>query len=77
MGIPLNAQVECTDGVCGRSVYVLIDPLLDEVTSLVVKETSSPNMEYIVPVDVISATIANMMQQVESLPTYPVRRLWA
>ena len=77
MEIPLNAQVECTDGVCGRSVYVLIDPLLDEVTSLVVKETSSPNMEYIVPVDVISATIANMMQQVKPLPTFPVRRLWA
>ena len=62
MEIPLNAQVECTDGVFGRSVYVLVDPLVDKVTSLVVKETSSPNTEYIVPVDVISATIADTIQ---------------
>jgi sporulation protein YlmC with PRC-barrel domain len=62
MEIPLNAQVECTDGVCGHSVYVLVDPLVDKVISLVVKETSSPNTEYIVPVDVISATIADTIQ---------------
>ena len=62
MEIPLNAQVECTDGVCGSSVYVLVDPLADKVISLVVKETSSPNTEYIVPVDVISATIADTIQ---------------
>ena len=62
MEIPLNAQVECTDGAFGRSVYILVDPLVDKVTSLVVKETSSPNTEYIVPVDVISATIADTIQ---------------
>lgn len=61
MEIPLQAQVECTDGVCGLSVYVLINPLIDEVTSLVVRETLS-NTEYIVPVDVISATIANTIR---------------
>jgi|SRR3989304_214919 len=37
MEIPLNAQVECTDGVCGRSVYVLIDPVIDQVTDLAVR----------------------------------------
>jgi sporulation protein YlmC with PRC-barrel domain len=61
MEIPLQAQVECTDGVCGLSVYILINPLIDEVTSLVVRETSS-NTEYIVPVDVVSATIADTIQ---------------
>jgi sporulation protein YlmC with PRC-barrel domain len=61
MEIPLQAQVECTDGVCGLSVYVLIDPVSDQVTNVVVKETSS-NTEYIVPVDVVSATIADTIQ---------------
>ena len=61
MEIPLQAQVECTDGVCGLSLYVLINPLADEVTSLVVRETSS-NTEYIVPVDVISTTIADTIR---------------
>jgi sporulation protein YlmC with PRC-barrel domain len=57
MEIPLNARVECTDGICGRSVYVLIDPVFDRVTHLVVKLDASPNNEYIVPVDLISRTI--------------------
>jgi hypothetical protein len=62
MEIPLQAQVECTDGVCGRSVYVLINPVLDQVTHLVVREDPSPNTEYIVPVDVVSETIADTIQ---------------
>ena len=57
MEIPLNAQVECTDGVCGHSEYVLIDPVADKVTHVVVKEDSSPNTEYIVPVDSVAETI--------------------
>ena len=62
MEIPLNAQVECTGGVCGHSVCVLITPVIDQVTHLVVKEDSSPNTEYIVPIDIISATIADTIQ---------------
>ena len=59
MEIPLNAQVECTDGVCGRSVYVLINPVIDQVTHLVVREDSFLNPEYIVPVDFVVETIAD------------------
>jgi hypothetical protein len=61
MEIPLNAQIECTDGVCGRSVFVLINPVLDEVTHLVVRDDSS-SKEYIVPVDVVTETIADTIQ---------------
>ena len=62
MEIPLNAQVECTDGSCGHAVYVLINPISDQVTQLVVKEDSSPNTEYIVPIDVVAETIADTIQ---------------
>jgi len=61
MEIPLQALVECTDGVCGRSMYVLINPVVDKVTHLVVKMDSS-NTEYIIPVDVLSETIADTIQ---------------
>jgi sporulation protein YlmC with PRC-barrel domain len=57
MEIPLNARVECTDGGFGHSEYVLIDPVADQVTHMVVKEDSSPNTEYIVPVDSVAETI--------------------
>ena len=62
MEIPLQAQVECTDGVCGRSVCVLINPVIDQVTHVVVKEDASPNTEYIVPVDFVTATVADTIR---------------
>ncbi len=62
MEIPLNAKVKCTDGVCGRSAYVLINPVINQVTHLVVKENVSPNAEFIVPVDFVAETIADTIQ---------------
>jgi hypothetical protein len=62
MEIPLQAQVECTDGVCGRSVYVLINPVIDQVTHLVVKEDASPYAEQIVPVDFVTDTTADTIR---------------
>jgi hypothetical protein len=62
MEIPLNATVECSDGVYGRSEYVLINPVIDQVTHLVVKKNSSPNTEYLVPVDSVTETKADTIQ---------------
>ena len=62
MQIPLNAQVECTDGFCGHSKYVLINPIINQVISLVVEEDLSPNKEYIIPVEFVTETIANIIQ---------------
>jgi len=59
MEIPLNAQVECTDGVCGHSVYILINPVTDKVSSLVVREDAAPNTEYIVCTDMVTETITD------------------
>ncbi len=62
MEIPLQSQVECTDGLYGRSEYVLINPLTDKVTHLVVKSDSPPYTEYIVPVESITTTIADTIR---------------
>jgi sporulation protein YlmC with PRC-barrel domain len=62
MEIPLNAQVECTDGVCGRSMYVVLNPVFEQVTHLVVKEDSSPGIEYMVPVDFVTDTTGNTVR---------------
>jgi hypothetical protein len=32
MEIPLQVQVECTDGVWGRSMHVLINSLVEQVS---------------------------------------------
>jgi len=62
MEIPLNAPVECKDGVYGRSMYILIDPVTNQVTYLVVKQDASPNTEYLVPVDLVVETIADTIR---------------
>jgi hypothetical protein len=62
MEIPLHAQVECTDGVCGSSEFVLINPVIEQVTDLVVKKAAFPHTEYIVPVDLVAETIAGTIQ---------------
>jgi sporulation protein YlmC with PRC-barrel domain len=61
MEIPLQAQVECTDGIFGLSAYVLINPVIDKVTHLVVREDTT-NIEYIVPVDIMDETIADTIR---------------
>ena len=66
MDIPLNAQVEYTDGVAwhtaGHCVCVLINPITDQVTHLVVKEDSSPNTELIVPIDLVAETTVDTIR---------------
>jgi len=56
MQYPLDAKVECTDGVCGQSKYVVINPVTDQVTHIVVKEDSDHDREYLVPVDYVTET---------------------
>ncbi len=62
MEIPLQAHVECSDGVCGISVYVLVDPIIDQVTNLVVRMDEAPKTEYLVPIETISTTIADTIR---------------
>jgi hypothetical protein len=62
MEIPVNAQVECSDGVCGRSVYVLVNPVLEKITHLVVKDSVAPHTEYLVPVEAVSEAMAGTIQ---------------
>jgi hypothetical protein len=53
MEIPMEAQVQCTDGACGRSEYVLINPASENITHVVVREDSSHGAEYIVPLGLV------------------------
>lgn len=56
MDIPMDAEVFCTDGFCGRSTRVVLKPKTEEVTHLVVKEKESPHKELLIPVTVVTAT---------------------
>ncbi len=60
--IPVDAEVRCTDGTCGRSTCVLINPITKKVTHLVVKAAAAPHKEYIVPVDSVVEATTDLIQ---------------
>jgi sporulation protein YlmC with PRC-barrel domain len=51
MDLPLNVDVHCSDGRCGRSTYIILNPALEQVTHLVVKERRPSTIERLVPVN--------------------------
>jgi sporulation protein YlmC with PRC-barrel domain len=61
MDIPVGVQVYCKDGLCGRSTYILINPVLNEVTHVVVREAQSPHTERVVPIDAVSETTPDVI----------------
>jgi len=61
MEIPLQAKVECTDGICGTSVTLLINPVEERITHLVVRADIN-HVDYIVPIDFVSEIIAGLIQ---------------
>jgi sporulation protein YlmC with PRC-barrel domain len=51
MDIPTNADVLCDNDVCGRSTYVILNPVTKAVTHVVVKQKGFPYAERLVPLD--------------------------
>jgi sporulation protein YlmC with PRC-barrel domain len=62
MEIPINAAVQCTDGPGGRSTYVVVNPITEQVTHLVVREKQTPHAERLVPVRFVKATTPEQVQ---------------
>jgi sporulation protein YlmC with PRC-barrel domain len=61
MDIPIGAAVECTDGPCGRSTYVILNPVTRNVTHLVVEENDLPHIERLVPVSMVQESTPEMI----------------
>ena len=62
MDIPINVDVLCAGEECGRSTYLVINPVNEHITHLVVAEKAFPNIERLVPVDKIFASTPNSIQ---------------
>jgi sporulation protein YlmC with PRC-barrel domain len=54
MDIPVKAQVQCTDGVCGHSTQVVVNPANETVTHLVVREGGLLGVERVVPIELVA-----------------------
>ena len=62
MDIPVNADVECTDGPCGRSTYLILNPTTDQLTHLVVRQQQSPHAEQLVPIDQVEEATLHLIR---------------
>ena len=59
MDIPINAKVYCQDKFCGHAKAVILNPINDVVTHVVVKESKNSHAERLVPIDMIDAILAD------------------
>jgi sporulation protein YlmC with PRC-barrel domain len=62
MDIPVNAEVQCTDGPCGRSTYIILNPTTDQLTHLVVRHKQHPHAERLVAIDQVEETTPNLIR---------------
>lgn len=61
MEIPVQSQIECKDGLCGHSVGVVIDPIDDKLTHVVIQEDDAPYNEYMVPIKLASRSVTGTL----------------
>lgn len=53
MDIPLDVEVFCSDGSCGRSTAIVVNPVSKKVTHVAVATKGMLHSEYLVPVSLI------------------------
>jgi sporulation protein YlmC with PRC-barrel domain len=56
MDIPVRAEVWCTDGLCGRSEELIVNPETEQVTHLIVTGAQGAFLERLVPVESVVST---------------------
>lgn len=56
MEIPMNVEVRSTEGSYGKSRCVILDPIQDKVTHLVVREDAFPQTQRLVPIDLVKVS---------------------
>lgn len=54
--VPVDAEVLCADGICGHSTYVILNPVTNEVTHIVVEHEAFPFVDRLVPMDLVEHT---------------------
>ncbi len=61
MEFSLNVDVHCTDGHCGRSTYIILNPVSEQVSHLVVKSKRPSGVERLVSVKLVANTAAEVI----------------
>jgi hypothetical protein len=76
MDIATGVEVECTDGPCGRSRYVILNPVDTTVTHVVVSEPARVAQTHLVPLDFVAGGSPEQIQlkcsqaELQALPQF-------
>jgi sporulation protein YlmC with PRC-barrel domain len=74
LDIPMNANVLCSGVVCGRITHIVLDPITDKVTDVVVKDHEIPPVERLIPVELIAESSSDEVRlsiPKEKVNSYP------
>jgi sporulation protein YlmC with PRC-barrel domain len=80
MEIPINAEVSCADGVCGETICVIVDPIGEQITHVVVQENRGEYTEHLVPIGQIAAATPRQIRlhctqaELATLPNFVERQ---
>ena len=58
----MNAEVYCRTKLCGTSTYVVLKPITEQVTHLVVKQKQAPHTERLVPIVLVVETTPHRIE---------------
>jgi hypothetical protein len=61
MDVPIGAQVYCENELCGCSTHVILNPMTNKVTHIVVQQEGPPFAGYIVPIEWLEASSPNQL----------------
>lgn len=62
MDVPTNAIVLCQGQICGHSSYIILNPVTDEITHIVVKQNKYPYVDRLVPVGLIAESTSSQIR---------------
>jgi sporulation protein YlmC with PRC-barrel domain len=63
MDIPIGVDVECVDGSCGKSSYVVVNPIRREITHIVVEPGGLlVQPERLVPLDLVAESTPSLIR---------------
>jgi HEAT repeats/PRC-barrel domain len=62
MNIELHKNIECSDGPCGRIACIIVNPVNQHITHVVVKDRSRTSAERLVPIELVTSITHDSIQ---------------
>ena len=62
LDIPMDAKVFCTGDICGHITHIVINPITNKVTDVVIRDQELPQVERLIPVELITKSSSDTVQ---------------